>query len=169
VTHDQGEAFSMSDRVAVMNAGVLEQVGPPEDVYRRPGSLFVADFVGTANRLTGDVLSADASGYRVRIDRLGERTVSGPPGIAVGARVTILVRPEDVDLVAAGASGTPGIPATVIDMAFLGAQRTFRLDAGPAGQLTASTRAGGAAYPPGSAVELRWQDADAWALQASTA
>ena len=166
VTHDQGEAFSMSDRVAVMNGGVLEQVGPPEDVYRRPGSLFVADFVGSANRLAGEVLSADGAGYRIRIDRLGERTVPGPAGIAVGSRVVILIRPEDVEIVAAGASGAPGIAAQVIDTAFLGAQRTFRLDAGPDGQLSATTRAGAAAFPAGADVELRWSDADGWALPA---
>jgi spermidine/putrescine transport system ATP-binding protein len=55
VTHDQGEAFSMSDRVAVMNHGLLEQVGTPEDIYHRPASAFVADFVGTANRFAGRV------------------------------------------------------------------------------------------------------------------
>ena len=82
VTHDQGEAFSMSDRVAVMNAGVLEQVGPPEEVYRRPRSLFVADFVGSANRLPGTVAHASSNGsYRVEIAGLGERTVAGPPGV----------------------------------------------------------------------------------------
>ena len=53
VTHDQGEAFSMSDRVAVMNQGLLEQVGMPEDIYHRPASVFVADFVGAANRFPG--------------------------------------------------------------------------------------------------------------------
>jgi spermidine/putrescine transport system ATP-binding protein len=170
VTHDQGEAFSMSDRVAVMNLGVLEQVGPPEDVYRRPGSLFVADFVGSANRLHGDVISADAGGgYGIRVDGLGERRVPGPGGIAPGSRVVILVRPEDIDIVERAGAGSSGIGATVVDMAFLGAQRTFRLDAGAAGQFTATTRAGGAAHAPGSSVELRWQDADAWALPTTTA
>ena len=58
VTHDQGEAFSMSDRVAVMNLGLLEQVGTPEDVYHRPRPLFVADFVGKANRFQGRIEEA---------------------------------------------------------------------------------------------------------------
>jgi spermidine/putrescine transport system ATP-binding protein len=62
VTHDQGEAFSMSDRVAVMNAGVLEQVGAPEEVYRRPQTLFVADFVGASNRLPGRVIAGQGAG-----------------------------------------------------------------------------------------------------------
>ena len=80
VTHDQGEAFSMSDRVAVMNEGVLEQVGPPEDVYRRPQSLFVADFVGSANRLYGEVVSASAEGYRRRDRRHRRADGAGPAG-----------------------------------------------------------------------------------------
>jgi spermidine/putrescine transport system ATP-binding protein len=168
VTHDQGEAFSMSDRVAVMNAGVLEQIGPPEDVYRRPRSLFVADFVGSANRLHGAVVSADASGYRIAVDGIGERTVPGPPGIAVGARVVILVRPEDVDVVAGGNGARDGVAATVIDAAFLGAQRTIRLDTGAGGQFVATTRAGGTGHAPGSRVELRWHPEDAWALAATT-
>ncbi len=67
VTHDQGEAFSMSDRVAVMNQGLLEQVGTPEDIYHRPASVFVADFVGTANRFPGQVESGQTAGtYRSR-------------------------------------------------------------------------------------------------------
>ncbi|MDX6569743.1 MAG: spermidine/putrescine transport system ATP-binding protein [Gaiellales bacterium] len=167
VTHDQGEAFSMSDRVAVMNAGVLEQVGPPEDVYRRPRSLFVADFVGSANRLYGEVISASADGYRVAIDDVGERTVPGTPGTAIGARVVILVRPEDVDVVAPTEGGQNGLPATVIDAAFLGAQRTIRLDSELGRQFVATTRAGGAAHPPGSKVEIRWHPEDAWALPAT--
>jgi spermidine/putrescine transport system ATP-binding protein len=169
VTHDQGEAFSMSDRVAVMNAGVLEQVGPPEDVYRRPQSLFVADFVGSANRLHGAVSSADASGYRIAVDGIGERTVPGPPGIAIGARVVILVRPEDIDVVAAGNGAHDGVEATVIDAAFLGAQRTLRLATGAGGQFVAMTRAGGSGHAPGSKVELRWHPEDAWALPTTTA
>ena len=167
VTHDQGEAFSMSDRVAVMNAGVLEQVGPPEDVYRRPQSLFVADFVGSANRLYGEVVSANSDGYRIGIDDIGERTVAGPPGIAIGARVVILVRPEDVDVVAPAVAGQNGIPATVIDAAFLGAQRTMRLDSELGRQFVATGRAGGAAHAPGAKVEIRWHPEDAWALPAT--
>jgi spermidine/putrescine transport system ATP-binding protein len=167
VTHDQGEAFSMSDRVAVMNAGVLEQVGPPEDVYRRPQSLFVADFVGSANRLYGEVVSASADGYRVGIDDIGERTVPGPPGIAIGARVVILIRPEDVTVAAPAATSQNGLAATVIDAAFLGAQRTIRLDRELGGQFVATTRAGGAAHAPGSKVEIQWHPEDAWALPAT--
>src|SRR5207248_7215883 len=67
VTHDQEEAFSMSDRVAVMHDGVLEQVGTPEQIYRQPTTLFVAEFVGMANRLAGTVTGRSPAGYAVQL------------------------------------------------------------------------------------------------------
>jgi len=85
VTHDQGEAFSMSDRVAVMNHGLLEQVGTPEEIYHRPASSFVADFVGTANRFAGRVEGVEADRYAVAIDGIGRRTARGPAGLESGA------------------------------------------------------------------------------------
>jgi spermidine/putrescine transport system ATP-binding protein len=163
VTHDQGEAFSMSDRVAVMNAGVLEQVGPPEEVYRRPRSLFVADFVGSANRLPGTVMNASSNGsYRVDVAGLGERTVAGPPGVMPGASVVVIIRPEDVEVGEQGSAN--GLAATIVDVAFLGAHRNVRLEASVAGALNAVTRAGGPAVDPGSHVTVSWRDEDAWAL-----
>ena len=88
VTHDQGEAFSMSDRVAVMNAGILEQVGRPEEVYRRPQTAFVADFVGASNRLRGRIVSAHGDGrYRTEIEGAGLSARSpGAAGLTPGAR-----------------------------------------------------------------------------------
>jgi spermidine/putrescine transport system ATP-binding protein len=169
VTHDQGEAFSMSDRVAVMHDGVLEQVGPPEDIYRRPQTLFVADFVGSANRLEGAVTGALDGAYRIAVDAIGERQVPGPSGIAVGARVSILIRPEDVDVSAPGAGTSDGLPATVVDSAFLGSQRTLRLLTGSGAQFVAATRVGGDVHAAGSRVELRWHPEDAWALPVANA
>ena len=85
VTHDQEEAFSMSDRVAVMHDGLLEQVGTPEDVYRKPATLFVADFVGASNRTEAVVDAALGEGkYRLRAGDVGELPAYGPEGIAEG-------------------------------------------------------------------------------------
>ena len=69
VTHDQEEAFAMSDRVGVMGAGVLEQVGTPQEIYRRPANLFVADFVGASNRLAATVTGGDATALPVDAGR----------------------------------------------------------------------------------------------------
>jgi spermidine/putrescine transport system ATP-binding protein len=162
VTHDQSEAFSMSDRVAVMNSGLLEQVGAPEEVYRRPASAFVADFVGAANQFAATVAAREGEGrYRVAIAGSGEHSVAGPPGVAEGSDVIVVVRPEDLRVEPAGGAG---VQATVVDIAFLGAQRTVRLDAPGVGQLMATTRSTAEAAERGAIVTVGWADEDAWAV-----
>jgi len=101
VTHDQGEALTMSDRIAVMSEGRVEQVGAPFDIYSRPESLFVAGFIGSANLLPGTIASTDASGTRV--DLVGGSQVVVSAGnsadnvhLAAGAEVTVMVRPEQM-------------------------------------------------------------------------
>jgi putative spermidine/putrescine transport system ATP-binding protein len=90
VTHDQEEALAMADRVGVMRAGQLEQVGPPETIYSRPATAFVADFVGLSNRLPGHVRDG-------AVDVLGSRLPLVDLAAANGA-ATALVRPETVDI-----------------------------------------------------------------------
>ncbi len=164
VTHDQGEAFSMSDRVAVMNSGVLEQVGKPEEVYRRPQTAFVADFVGASNRLSGRIVSAEGSGrYRADIEGVGERHVAGADGLQQGAAVIVVVRPEELELTPASAQ-SDGVTATVIDVAFLGAQRTVRLKSDQVGDLVASTSGAGQSIERGSAVGVTFAGEHSWAV-----
>lgn len=93
VTHNQEEALTMSDRLAVMNEGRFEQVGPPEDVYDEPNSRFIADFLGTANIFDGTVTNV-ADGYAT-VD-CGDETVTAvsEPGLATGAAVSVVARPE---------------------------------------------------------------------------
>jgi len=93
VTHDQSEALVMSDRIAVMNAGRIEQVGRPVDIYERPVSRFVAEFIGRMNLFLGCVV-AGPHGLRVATARGGLLDVALPPGMAEGAPVHIAVRPE---------------------------------------------------------------------------
>jgi len=171
VTHDQEEAFSMSDRVAVMHQGLLEQVGQPEEVYRRPATPFVAEFVGLANRLAGRMVVPVSEGrYDVDIDGVGRRQVGGPAGLSTGARVTVVIRPEDLhfepaQVLSGGAAETPAgaIIATVVDVAFLGAHRTVRLNAGSLGELVAVGR-GQAPIAPEDKAVLSWADEDAWVV-----
>ncbi|MEJ3405481.1 ABC transporter ATP-binding protein [Rathayibacter sp. YIM 133350] len=115
VTHDQEEALAMADRVAVMNAGVIEQIGTPEDLYLRPASPFVADFVGLSNRMRGTAASGTVTLYGQQLPVIGD---------AVGGEVTAFVRPEDIIF-----AGT-GIPGRVVASSFLGSLRrtTVRLD-----------------------------------------
>lgn len=113
VTHDQEEALAIADRVAVMRAGDIEQIGTPEELYRRPATPFVAEFVGLNNRVAGN-LSAGA------LTVLGRRLPLVNSGLADG-EVLAYLRPEDVLL------ASDGIPATVVSTSFLGALRRTRV------------------------------------------
>jgi ABC-type Fe3+/spermidine/putrescine transport system ATPase subunit len=100
VTHDQGEALSMSSRVAVMNRGCIEQIGSPEDIYERPATLFVADFIGNVNKMDATIISFDADGFAHFTVRglLGEPTLRGIASRAcsVGDTLKLAFRAERV-------------------------------------------------------------------------
>lgn len=112
VTHDQTEALSMSDRVAVMNDGRIEQVGTPQDVYHDPASAFVADFIGGANMFEGTVTSIDGDGDAVVQTELGAIHGRGLPGLEVGGRAVAAIHLEDVML---ETGPTPPDRANVLD------------------------------------------------------
>ncbi|REE95667.1 ABC transporter ATP-binding protein [Thermomonospora umbrina] len=97
VTHDQAEALSMSSRIAVMSAGRIVQEGTPRDIYQRPATRFVADFVGTTNLLQGKVTGREGGGTRVATD-VGELMAPPTPGVKAGDTVLLAVRPESVRL-----------------------------------------------------------------------
>jgi spermidine/putrescine transport system ATP-binding protein len=100
VTHDQEEALTMSDRVAVLGNGAIQQVGSPEDLYRRPDNEFVARFIGDGNLFGGTVV--DTTGPTSHIALQKGRTISlRRPGIQSGKKVNLLIRPEDILLKAA--------------------------------------------------------------------
>src|SRR5262249_46562114 len=118
VTHDQEEALSISDRVAVMYRGRIEQIGTPAEMYGTPETHFVAEFIGTMNRLAATVAEpgwVDHGGVRMRVDAAGARRA--------GERVLLLVRPEAVELTAANGD-RPGeglLAGSVRTQTFLGA------------------------------------------------
>ncbi len=99
VTHDQEEALTMSDRIAVMQAGRVLQVGPPTEIYEHPATRFVADFIGETNFLTGRVSGCEAGVIQVQLDRgvLGA-CAAHAEGIVVGQTATIALRPEKIVL-----------------------------------------------------------------------
>src|SRR5204863_34395 len=97
VTHDQVEALAMSNRVAVMRDGRLEQVGHPRDIYERPQSKFVADFIGTSNFIDGVVEAREGGRYRVKA-AAGVLSVPSDADFAVGAPVIVARRPDHVEL-----------------------------------------------------------------------
>jgi putative spermidine/putrescine transport system ATP-binding protein len=147
VTHDQEEALSMADRVAVMRGGRLEQCAPPAELYGRPATAFVAEFVGTMNRIPGrteDGLVVEVLGRRLPVD--GDAPA--------GADVDVLVRPEAVRVAA-----EPGGDARVVATAFLGAvtRLTVRLPGETMIKADLATHEA-AALGPGAAVALTLAD-----------
>jgi len=94
VTHDQEEALTMSDRIAVMSTGTVRQVGSPWEIYDRPAERFVADFIGETNFLEADVVSVADSKARVRLSSGAEISATFPAALTPAGKVTIVVRPE---------------------------------------------------------------------------
>ena len=129
VTHDQEEALAMSDRVAVLNKGQVQQVGTPEDIYERPQSRFVADFIGESNLIAARVTRVDAKGGAFALDGLGTVELTTRETFSVGQEVTLSVRPERVALSADGGAGKLG-PTTVFDRTYLGNAVEYHLRAG---------------------------------------
>jgi putative spermidine/putrescine transport system ATP-binding protein len=125
VTHDQEEALSISDRVAVMHGGRIEQVGTPPEMYGNPATPFVAEFIGTMNRLVSTVADdgvVEHGGRRLRVD--------AARGLPRGERVLLLVRPETVDVSVLGDGSEPdgAIVGEVVSHIFLGAVTRIRVD-----------------------------------------
>ncbi|MBW7921514.1 MAG: ABC transporter ATP-binding protein [Rubellimicrobium sp.] len=117
ITHDQGEALAMSDRVAVMSAGVVEQIGAPQDLYANPQTPFVAGFVGETNRIAGRV-AALAGGIATVDTGLGPMRGRAGPGLAEGQAVKLYVRPEALT---PGTGGENSLAARVERVDFEGA------------------------------------------------
>ncbi|ORB30460.1 polyamine ABC transporter ATP-binding protein [Mycolicibacterium parafortuitum] len=122
VTHDQEEALTMSDRIAVMNAGNVEQIGTPTEIYDRPSTVFVASFIGQANLWSGRQ-TGRANRDFVEIDVLGS-TLKARPGetaIEPGGQATLMVRPERVRVTMDAPTGdVAGVRAKVSDLTFQG-------------------------------------------------
>jgi len=135
VTHDQEEALAISDRIAVMRAGSLEQIGPPAEIYSRPATAFVAEFMGVTNLLTGTVLGN--AGGRLRIGVGGIELVAHGRGVAKDSRVSLSLRPETLRLLRPGEAEPARwsrIEAVVGRIELLGA--TTRVECVAAGDVT---------------------------------
>jgi spermidine/putrescine transport system ATP-binding protein len=164
VTHDQEEALTMSDRIAVMNRGRLEQLGTPEELYDRPATRFVADFIGTTNLLHGTVETLEHAAALVRLDS-GDVCRIGRDRRVVGEVVDVSVRPESVALRSANGE-TPGgdLRATIEQSAYLGAAVQYQLRTIGGVGLTALTPKSSARLATGHAVTVTWPAAEALVL-----
>ena len=154
VTHDQEEALSISDRIAVMSAGRIEQIGTAPEIYGAPATPFVAEFVGTMNRLQAQVLDGgqgevDWNGVRLR--------VNAARGRSRGDRVLVLIRPEAVEVEPLpDRAEHQGVAGRVASKSFLGAITRLKIATNPGGELTAdvqSARTG--VFPVGARVQVR--------------
>jgi spermidine/putrescine transport system ATP-binding protein len=133
VTHDQEEALTMSDRIAVMDRGRVEQVGSPEDVYERPATTFVADFIGVSNLMPATVVGSG----EVRLDG-GPTVTTASEGFSPGERCHAVVRPEKlrIEPVGAGADGLPQVEGVVESSVYLGTATQIVVDLGAGVRMT---------------------------------
>jgi ABC-type Fe3+/spermidine/putrescine transport system ATPase subunit len=134
VTHDQSEAFAISDRIVVMNAGRAEQIGTQTDIYLRPQTPFVAEFIGANNGFTGTIATFDGTGE----DRTAEVNADGltircraASDLSVGDAVIVYLRPENIAVLSDGADGYENVVEGTIDrVIFEGSTAQLRVDVG---------------------------------------
>jgi len=149
VTHDQAEAMTMSDRVAVFNDGKLLQCAPPPEIYDRPTSAFVAEFVGENNRLTGAVATVDEGGCTVTTDAGIAIRTRPQPGLKRGQAVFVYLRPERILVGGAAAACENRHDAHVADAIFLGDHTRLRIDLPGNRDFTIKQNFFGDTRPPG--------------------
>ncbi|MFF0447056.1 ABC transporter ATP-binding protein [Streptomyces sp. NPDC004609] len=176
VTHDQEEAMTMADTVAVMNGGRVEQLGPPAELYERPQTTFVANFLGTSNLIEAEVVTngggeivVTAGDARLRLP--AERCATSP---SPGSRLLVGVRPEKISLVHADdaggvADGRNRFTGTIADSSFIGVSTQYRIDSAVSPELEVyvqnverDTR-----LVPGAEVVLHWNPEHTFGLDAA--
>jgi putative spermidine/putrescine transport system ATP-binding protein len=167
VTHDQDEAMSMADRIAVMEDGRVHQFGPPVEVYDQPISLFVNQFLGATNLISGRITRGDAGTSLIRVAGAGEVAVAARPGHPLQGEVILSVRPENFRIASHGT--TPGLHGTIRMVLPLGAMSIYEiaLNDGQTVKVTELRKMGAPMLSAGTAVALEMVSADAAALFAT--
>src|SRR4029077_3661178 len=155
VTHDQEEALTMSDRIAVMNEGLLQQCGTPEEIYERPANAFVAGFIGISNLLPGKV---EDHGGRLQTNQVIPVELSSD--VAAGDAVFVCVRPEKLRL-GPQAEGNVSVEGTVVETVYLGTATQYLLELAPGLRLVAienniNTASSEHRLARGSKVKIGW-------------
>jgi spermidine/putrescine ABC transporter ATP-binding subunit len=166
VTHDQGEALNMSDRIVVLHEGVMQQVGTPQELYQRPSNTFVANFVGESNLLTGTIVAQQDDRCVVQLaDSLLVSGLLRSPA-AVSGEVTLLVRPESIVSLQDGDSPCNAFDGIVEDIVYLGEVTKYRLRLGPATVVTTTwqNRSGLPRFTRGARTRVGWLVQDMMAV-----
>ena len=168
VTHDQEEALTMSDRIAVMSAGKVEQLGTPEELYDKPATRFVADFIGRTNLLPATVQRLDGDRAILEL-RPGDTCTTARGGLAAGDHVELSVRPEVIRLRPSSAKGpaddtTATLRGRVEQAAYLGATFSYVIRTAGGLELTAHSPKQDGRLGVGTDVDIEWRPEDALVL-----
>ncbi|UUZ62206.1 ABC transporter ATP-binding protein [Polaromonas sp. P1-6] len=168
VTHDQEEAMTMSDRICLMNGGRIEQLGSPSELYFRPRTLFVADFLGESNLLEGTVERAEGGEVDVTLAQGGSRahaTANAP--LAAGSKVRVMVRPQNIT-VRPGSAEVNAVRGKVLDSMITGSLTKLYVESPVVGGeplvLCYPTSAGASPHAIGDDITLHWSRSDAVAV-----
>jgi putrescine transport system ATP-binding protein len=128
VTHDQEEAMTLADRIAVMDKGRVQQVGPPAEVYEHPASKFVANFIGSVSQFEAEVEAVAAGMARLRVPAFGTVVEAVlPGGLVPGDKVTLAIRPEKLVLHRDRPEGVNVLSGAVKDLAYFGKDSLYRV------------------------------------------
>ena len=160
VTHDQDEALSLSDHVVVLHGGRIQQIGTPEQAYHRPQNRFVADFLGVANFLDGELQQQDDQ-YRIVLDS-GECIACAKPAAAVGKRACGLLRPEQVAL--RNGQAPQGLKARVTEAIFFGESVRYILALDSGRTIIVQSTDSKATHAEGTIVSVHWDPKDVWII-----
>ncbi|UPJ59909.1 ABC transporter ATP-binding protein [Bradyrhizobium sp. 192] len=169
VTHDQSEALTMSDRIAVFNDGVIQQLAAPAELYERPQNAFVAQFIGENNRLEGKVVAMNGATCMVEIPGAGNVQALAVTVEAVGRSTVLSLRPERVKLNPAPGSLPNIFSARVAEVIYLGDHVRARISIGAEDNfvIKLSNSGGVVQLEPGAAINIGWETEDCRALEAS--
>ena len=168
VTHDQSEALVMSDRIAVMSKGRVEQIGSGREIYLNPKTVFVAAFIGETNLIEGEVRGLEGDVAVVSVD--GQTTRAAHFGdLNVGQRASISVRPEALRLVRSTTASAEGTHGVVSDVLFLGSQIRYVVNLSSGRQLKSDVASNSELFAIGDAVTATWDAASVVALESADA
>ncbi|MFO7250328.1 MAG: ABC transporter ATP-binding protein [Actinomycetes bacterium] len=167
VTHDQSEALTMSDRIAVMNDGAVEQLADPREIYERPATAFVASFIGTSNLLSGQISAISGDVATVRLGDRGRVLLNGG-GHRLGESVQITVRPEKIRILPGEPEGdVSAVPGVVSEVVYLGTYNSYAVTLDGGAEVTVfeqNAHDSTSTAERGDSVWLSWQPHHSYAI-----
>lgn len=161
VTHDQEEALTMSDRIAIMNKGRLEQLGTPRDIYESPNTRYVADFIGETNFIEGQVTALDSAWTTVSVNDAFTIRAPSIEGVTKGQQVTIAIRPEKINVESAAQVMQDCVPGRISEVVYIGTDTRYIVELSGGASVVARVQNLGKEtvtnYAPGVEVALTWE------------